>query len=129
MSDKVNPASSEEKLAWGKARLSAAIDELSNKGIIDTPLVEARIAWMLPGKFFIAELRESSTSPPALWLIGGDDIPCDHVDVVLADTPRDAARHFGMKWQLAISREGQNPVLEASAELLLGLVQVDDAWT
>lgn len=129
MSDKVNPASSEEKLAWGKARLSAAIDELSNKGIIDTPLVEARIAWMLPGQFFIAELRESSTSPPALWLIGGDDISCDHVDVNLADTPRDAARHFGMKWQLAVARDGANPVLEAKAELLLGLVQVDDAWT
>ncbi len=124
-----NPAFSDENLAWTKARLTEAIDELSNKGIIETPFVEARLAWTLPQQFFIAELRENSTSPSALWLIGGAEIPCDHVDTALASTPRDAARHFGMKWQLAIAREGENPVLEAKAELLLGLTQVDDAWT
>ena len=128
MSDQNNPAFSEENLAWGKTCLAAAIDELVGKGIIETPFVEARLAWMLPQQFFIAELRESSTSPPALWLIGGD-VPCDHVDVALADTPRNAARHFGMKWQLAVARKGGNPALEAKAELLLGLTQVDDAWT
>lgn len=128
MSDQVNSPSSAENLAWGKDRLAAAIDDLADKGIIDTPFVEARIAWMLPQQFFIAELRESSTSPPALWLIGGEGMPVDHVDVALADTPRDAARHFGLKWQLAVEREGVNPALEARAELLLGLTQVDEAW-
>lgn len=129
MSDQNNPALSEENIAWGKACLAEAIDELSDKGMIDMPFVEARLSWMLPQKFFIAELRENSTSPPALWLIGGD-VPCDHVDVALAETPRDAARHFGMKWQLAVAREdGGDPELEAKAELLLGLAQVDDAWT
>lgn len=128
MSDQDKPALSEENLAWGKTRLAAAIDELAEKGIVESPFVEARIAWMLPQRFFIAELRENSTSPPALWLIGGD-VPCDHVDVALADTPRNAARHFGMKWQLEAAREGGNAALEANAELLLGLAQVDDAWT
>ena len=33
-----------------------------------------------------------------------------------------------MKWQLAVEREGSNPVLEAHAELLLGIAQVDNAW-
>ena len=112
MSDQDNPAFSEDDLAWAKARLAEAIDELSKTGVIETPFVEARLAWMLPQQFFIAELRESSTSPPALWLIGGDTAPTDHVDVALADTPRDAARHFGMKWQLAVEREGSNPVLD-----------------
>lgn len=129
MSDSKKPAVSPEHVAWAKERLAAAVDELSAKGVIATPLVEARLAWMLPRQFFIAELRESSTSPPALWLIGGDSAPTDHVDVALADTPRDAARHFGMKWQLAVEHEGGNAALEAHAELLLGLAQVDDAWT
>ena len=128
MTDDQKAVPTEENLAWGKERLTAAVDELSDKGIVTTPFVEARIAWMLPGQFFIAELRESSTLPPALWLIGGDDVPVDHVDVMLADTPRDAARHFGLKWQLQLSREGDNAVLEQKAEMLLGLVQADDAW-
>jgi len=129
MTDNQTSVANEESLAWGKERLTAAVDELSDKGIVTTPFVEARIVWMLPQELFIAELRESSTSPPALWLIGGDGIPVDHVDVMLADTPRDAARHFGMKWQLQLAREGENAALEQKAELLLGLVQSDDAWT
>lgn len=128
MPDQDNSAVSEDNLAWAKARLAEAIDELTEKGIVTTPFVEARLAWMLPQQFFIAELRENSTAPPALWLIGGD-VPADHVDVALADTPRNAARHFGMKWQLEAAREGGNATLEARAELLLGLTQVDDAWT
>lgn len=129
MSNQEKSTVSPENAAWAKERLAAAIDELAEKGILATPLVEARLAWMLPQQFFIAELRESSTSPPAIWLIGGSGAPTDHVDVALAETPRDAARHFGMKWQLAAAREGGNPALEAHAELLLGLAQVDNAWT
>lgn len=128
MSDQDNQAFSEADLAWAKARLAEAIDDLAKTGVIETPFVEARLAWMLPQQFFIAELRESSTSPAALWLIGGDTAPIDHVDVALADTPRDAARHFGMKWQLTAEREGGNTALEACAELLLGLAMVDNAW-
>lgn len=128
MSDQDKHPFSEENLAWGRESLSRAIDELADQGIVDTPLVEARLAWMLPQQLFIAELRESSTSPPALWLIGGD-VPCDHVDVALAATPRDAARHFGLKWQLAVERGSGDAALEARAELLLGLAQVDEAWT
>jgi hypothetical protein len=118
----------EQAIAWGKQCLNAAIDELARQGVIDTALVEARISWMLPQQLLIAELRETSTSPPALWVIAGDGL-VDNVDVALADAPRDAARHFGMKWQLAVEREGGNPELEARAELLLGLAQVDNAWT
>ena len=128
MSDQDNSAFSEEDLAWAKARLADAIDELSHSGVIETPFVEARLVWMLPQQFLIAELRETSTSPPALWVIVGDGL-VDNVDVALAGSPRDAARHFGMKWQLAGEREGGNPELEARAELLLGLAQVDSAWT
>lgn len=129
MSNEQNQPSQEENMAWGKGRLSAAVDELSDQGIISSPFVEARIVWMLPQQLFIAELRESSTSPPALWMIGGDDVPADHLDVMLADTPRDAARHFGLKWHLAAAREDANEALAEKAELLLALVEADDAWT
>lgn len=128
MSNEQNQPSQEENIAWGKDRLSAAVDELSDRGIVDTPFVEARIVWALPQQLLIAELRESSTSPSALWVIGGD-VPADHLDVMLADTPRDAARHFGLKWQLAAARDDANDALIEKAELLLALVEADDAWT
>lgn len=119
--------SNEQNVAWGKDRLSAAVDELSDQGVVNSPFVESRLVWMLPQQLFIAELRESSTSPPALWIIGGD-VPADHLDVMLADTPRDAARYFGLKWQLAAARDGANEALIEKAELLLALVEADDAW-
>lgn len=128
MSIKQNQPGQDEHIAWGKERLSVAVDELSDQGVVSTPFVEARIAWMLPQQLFIAELRESSTSPPALWVIGGD-VPADHLDVLLADSPRDAARHFGLKWQLAAARDDSSNHLVEKAELLLALVQADDAWT
>jgi len=127
MSNEQNQSGQEENIAWGKDHLSAAVDELTDQGIVSTPFVEARIVWMLPQQLFIAELRESSTSPPALWVIGGD-VPADHLDVMLADTPRDAARHFGLKWQMAAARDDAREALLEKAELLLALVEADEAW-
>ena len=127
MSEQQNQPSQEDNKAWGKGRLSAAVDELSEKGIVNTPLVEARIVWMLPQQLFIAELRESSTAPPVLWIIGGD-VATDHLDIMLANTPRDAARHFGLKWQMNAAREDGDDALEQKAEQLLALVEADDAW-
>ncbi len=127
MSEQQNQPSQEDNVAWGKGRLGAAVDELSEKGIVNTPLVEARIVWMLPQQLFIAELRESSTTPRVLWIIGGD-VAADHLDIKLANTPRDAARHFGLKWQMNAAREGGDEALEQKAERLLALVEADAAW-
>ncbi|MCH8221723.1 MAG: DUF4826 family protein, partial [Proteobacteria bacterium] len=71
-----------------------------------------------------------------------------HIDESLAATPRDAARHFSMKWQLQSSKvanlgeqgddDGGSPAatdwqqiagsLQANAEALYTLVERDELW-
>jgi len=129
MSDTQKPDNAEDRkaaVAWGKDQLSDSIDDLSDAKIIDGPAVEARIVWMVPMEMFIAELRESVSHPPAIWVIGGN-VATDHVDVRLAESPRDAARHFALKWQMTAARDGDD-ARAIQAERLYALVEVDEAW-
>ena len=132
-----DPEDSKERaaaIAWGKKQLNAAITDLGKVGIIDVPVVEGRVSWMLPHKILIGELRETGQQHRALWLIGGD-FPTDHVDAALAESPRDAARHFALKWQMDAARQESdagdpvaNDKLSAQAEFLYAMVQADEVW-
>jgi hypothetical protein len=129
-SDSFDDRDADKRLAaveWGKNQLHDAIGYLTKEQIIDTAMVEGRIAWMLPFQFFIAEIRESVSDKPALWVIGGDKMT-DFLDIRLAATPRDAARHFSLKWQMMAAQPDGNEVAAEYAELLYSLVEADDAW-
>ncbi|HJP52041.1 MAG TPA: DUF4826 family protein, partial [Pseudomonadales bacterium] len=81
-----------------------------------------------------------------IWVISGPDVSTDHIDGNLAASPRDAARHFAMKWQMDAERlntlvkqkaEVVNPEVdrEAFANTLIGyaeslydIVNNDDFW-
>jgi hypothetical protein len=124
----------EAAIAWGKAQLDVAIDELARLGIVDGPSVEGRPVWMLPFKVLIAEIRETGQKRRALWVITGD-VPTDHIDERLAETPRDAARHFSLKWQMHAARQVPTAAdaaigrdLADQAEALMSLVESDDSW-
>jgi len=127
---------SEKKAAftWSKEQLEVAIDELVKLGIVDGPSVEGRPAWMLPFQVLIAELRETGQRQRALWVISGD-VPTDHIDARLAETARDAARYFSLKWQMHAARQAPTPGdaaigrdLAGQAEALNALVESDEAW-
>jgi Domain of unknown function (DUF4826) len=124
----------ERAIEWSKQQLEVAIDELARLGIVDGPSVEGRVAWMLPFKVLIAELRETGQKQRALWVIAGD-VPTDQIDARLAETPRDAARHFSLKWQMHAARQDPTagdlavgPDLAVQAEALNLMVETDDAW-
>ena len=51
--------SREEQLKdWTAQTLKAAVQELLDRGITDTPLVEAKPAWVLPFQILIGKIRE-----------------------------------------------------------------------
>jgi len=134
MTEQRQKSEREEAIEWGKQQLEVAIDELARLGVVDGPSVEGRVAWMLPLKMLIAEVRETGQKQRALWVIAGD-VPTDQIDARLAETPRDAARHFSLKWQMHAARQEPTPGdvavgadLAVQAEVLNSMVETDDVW-
>lgn len=89
---------------WSKAQLKDAIDELSAAGIFVGARIEGRVVWALKNSVLIAQVRESIDKDSVRWIIAGHDTRTDHVDGAVAETPREALRHFCLKWQLGAER-------------------------
>lgn len=127
MSEIQEPTDREAATAWAKEKLNKSISDLGEANILDAAYVEGRVVWMLPFQMFIAEIRESVSVPPALWVIGGE-VATDHLDVRLAETPREAARHFSLKWQMQAARPDADAAMADKAEILYSLVEADEVW-
>ena len=115
--------------AWLQLQLDAAVQELMNNGIVESLLVEAKPAWVFPLQILIGKIREQGDSTQSKWFICGE-VPTDHLNYAHASTPREAARHFAMKWQLDATRhqEGFDNELADKAEALYALVDDARLW-
>lgn len=134
-----------ELVAWSREQLNTAVDELIQAGELDGVLLEARPAWAHPRNTVIGEVREQGENHRFYWVIGGDP-PVDYISSTMAATPREAARHFAMKWQLESARHREPEVrkkldpegkrdwdawcdaLEARAVSLFELINADVLW-
>lgn len=143
MSDKTD---SKEALAWAREKLRKAVDETIQRGAFVDQVVEAKPIWVLHEKVAIGQARESSRSDAFVWIICGD-LPTDHVGSRAAATPRDALRHFALKWHMDAERYKIPAVrkahgwpedkdvshltdqLIAKAEELYAIVEEDSLWT
>lgn len=99
MTSKTDGTDSEEAVAWARARLDEACITASEAGILEGITFEARIAWTLPNRIVIGQLRDTGPHLREFWIIAGE-VPTDCIDATTCATPRDAARHFALKWQL-----------------------------
>ncbi len=93
----------EELAAWAQQQLDRAVEEMMNIGVVEDALVEARPAWMQPYRILIGQVRDSGDQSGFFWVICGD-LPTDRLHSSAASTPREAARHFALKWQLEAAR-------------------------
>jgi hypothetical protein len=136
---------SSELAAWSREQLNIAIDELIRAGELDGVLLEARPAWAFPRSTVIGKVREQGEHDLFYWVICGDP-PVDYINATMAATPREAARHFAMKWQLEAARHREPQVrkkldpegkrdwdtlcdaLETRALSLFRLVDADSLW-
>lgn len=132
------------RVAWVKETLRRAVDEIVEIGLFDEPLIEAKPVWIFPPGFVIGKVRVQGESREFIWMICGD-LPLDYLKSTLAKTPREAARHFALKWQLdAARRRDLAPIdgadarknldaecerLASGAESLFKLIEVDSLWT
>ena len=141
-----NSSPDDENLAWARDELSKVVKEISDQGAIDSPLVEARPVWTKPFDIVIGQLRDQGVQTEFLWVIGGS-VPIDCIHSGVAANPRDAARHFSMKWQLDAGRyedpaerqrlgldpaedwDARTKALITKAEYLYKIVDDDQLWS
>jgi len=103
MNENLDKPGREQLKAWTKKQLDVAVRKLTNTGGIDSIIVEAKPAWMLPYQILIGKIRAHGQSTDFEWFICGE-VPTDSLESTVAPTPREAARHFAMKWQLEAAR-------------------------
>ena len=145
MSDEAAKSSREEAMAWAQDRLAKAVDEITKSGIFDSATVEARPEWTLPNSIVIGRVRESGRGNREFWVIAGE-LPTDCISAELCATPREAARHFALKWQLGAEHlrdpelrkaqglnqerdwEPASDELASVAESLYEVVEADKVW-
>lgn len=114
--------------AWIKQALDAAVQQLLARGLSDSVVVEAKPAWVMPYTLLIGRLRDHGRQTGFDWFICGD-APLTQLSSKVAATPREAARHFALQWQLDAARLGDAGVaLAQKAEALYELVQQDSLW-
>ena len=127
---------------WAKDQMQGMARHVKNSDLFQEEVV-GRAVWTLPHRIFIGKVWPKSDRSQAYWIISGSDLPTDHIEARLAETARDAAKHFCMRWQLQGARLGDmdEPAsgaqvkwgevaekLLAQAEGLYGLVEQDDVW-
>lgn len=118
----------EELAAWIRQHFDDAVNELINTKVLDSLLVEAKPAWVLPFKTLIGQAREKGQPGGGIWFICGD-VPLDFIPASAASTPKEAARHFSLKWQMDASRDGAtDKAIVARADALYRLTEDERIW-
>ncbi len=111
MEDKSDTPAREQLKAWTKKQLDATVHKLMEQGVVDSLIVEAKPAWVLPFQILIGKIRAHGRVKDFAWFICGE-VPTDFLESTVAATPREAARHFSMKWQLQASQYRASDGLE-----------------
>ena len=142
--DKREPGQAEAQLRqWIEGQFANMGRHAVEHGLIEGDRAEGRPAWAMPGKLFIGRIWDTADEDNAWWIISGA-VPSDHLQASVADNPRDALRHFCLKWQMQNARleqadESDHPAdqqawtgigenLAAQAEALYKLVDEDRLW-
>lgn len=129
MPDDVDTTAADETNAWLRALIDDATATLGGLGLFDDPLMDIKPAWTLPHRILIGKVRAHGNAAGFRWFVCGE-LPLDHIGDDAAGTPREAARHFSMKWQLEATRQAGADAesLIRNAEALYAVVADDRLW-
>lgn len=114
--------------AWIRRQMNNAVHEMMERGLVESLVVEAKPAWVLPCTLLIGKIRRQHQGSGFDWFICGD-APLSYTLSSVAATPREAARHFALQWQLDAARQGDaGNELARKAGALYQLVEQDVFW-
>lgn len=131
---------------WYKPLLDTVVQEMLKRNAVAGAAVEASPVWILPYKILIAKAWGMGQKTRFIWTISGESVITDYIAGNMAATPKDAARHFALKWQMDADRlravgKSKGPTGDAQsqmsnyadkliqdAEFLYDLTERDEAW-
>jgi Domain of unknown function (DUF4826) len=102
--------------AWVREAMREVCVRMVSAGHIGADL-KWEVPWGLLGRCLIARVWSAGEPENAWWAVTGD-LPFDAIPAAVAINPREAARHFALRWQLEAARmEGlaTNPGGEGAA--------------
>ena len=132
--------------SWYKTLLDSTVKEMVRIKAVSGVAVQASPAWMLPHEILISKVWGINQESDFVWSISIDKFIADFVAGTVAPTPREAARHFSLKWQMDADRllhmeENKAPVAKPDidlkayskqliqhAETLHDLANRDESW-
>ena len=131
---------------WFKPLLDKVVLEMQKRKAVVGTAVEASPLWAFPNKILIAKVWGMGQKTRFIWTISGEGVITDYIAGSIAATPRDAARHFALKWQMDADRllavgKSKGPTEDAQlqmgnyanklvkdAESLYDLTEKDEIW-
>lgn len=127
---------------WARAALLRICERLIEDDVVGRD-ARADVAWTVPERYLIARVTSEARPREVFWATGGD-LPVDYIPASVATGPREAARHFCLRWQLEgarIAGLGKNAAagqasewkqvggsLAEKAELLNDYLRRDEFW-
>ena len=107
----------EEIRGWYTKLLDRLVKEMISLKAISGAAVQANPMWMSPKDMLIAKVWGVGYEQDFVWAIAVDPLIADYVAGSIARTPRDAARHFSLKWQMDAERLTSFEENEAKADV------------
>ncbi|ABM00272.1 DUF4826 domain-containing protein [Shewanella amazonensis] len=111
---------------WVRTQFQKANRFLAEKGILPGKVLIDESRYLVP---YVAVWKMEAQKPAkqTYWVMSGD-LPTDYVDVKVAQTARDALKHFSMMWQLKAenliqSGAVQDPTQAKFANMLISRAQ------
>jgi hypothetical protein len=89
---------------WYKPLLDGVVQEMLKRKAVAGTAVEATPVWIFPNRILIAKVWGMGQKTRFIWTISGDGVITDYIAGNTAKTPKDAARHFVLKWQVDADR-------------------------
>ncbi|GHA11357.1 hypothetical protein GCM10008090_21400 [Arenicella chitinivorans] len=120
---------------WVNKTLAQSVHTLAARNVIESQIAEAKPSWIFPFSIMIGKVRTSTSHTQTIWFANSNELVHFAAEDV-ALTPREAARHFALKWQLDAQRLYDNDTVDnvladslvAQSTSLLELVEQDSLW-
>ncbi|MEJ2257222.1 MAG: DUF4826 family protein [Woeseiaceae bacterium] len=104
MAESAMKLDSEEVKAWYTKLLDNVVKEMISLKAVSGAAVQAAPVWIAPYEMLMAKVWGVGNEHDFIWTLSIDKLIADYIAGSLASSPREAAKHFSLKWQLDADR-------------------------
>lgn len=104
MSGSKTTADAEAVRSWYTELLDQVVKEMIRLKAVTGVAVQATPVWAVPQDLLMAKVWGVGKENDFVWTLSVDKFIADFIAGSLAASPRDAARHFSLKWQMDADR-------------------------